>query len=221
MIPDKSASSCKGKCLMGKSYCKIIASLLIIVIFSLALWFYINNNSHKHQNDIEKENFAKALDFFHNNKLDDALVAFNKVLSQDNKTYSSLSQMYVASILEATGDTKKAVEKFLQVANNKLSPSILRYTATLHAAWILVDTESYDDISKILKELIDPSNPMRQSANEILGISALKSGDIEKAKAIFEEIINDQNSPPGVATRTQMILANIIASDHGNKTIKK
>ncbi|PWL04676.1 hypothetical protein DJ468_00765, partial [Candidatus Liberibacter asiaticus] len=168
---------------------------------------------HEKKKNIVGENFAQALELFNSNKLDDARSSFEKILSQDNKLYNPLSNMYIASILVAKGDTKNAAEIFLKVANDDLAPLAVRYAATLQAASILVDTSSYEEISKILQKLSEPSNPMHQFANEILGISALKFGKVQKAKTIFEELAKDNNSPFGISTRSQMILANIIASD--------
>ncbi|WP_244611662.1 tetratricopeptide repeat protein [Candidatus Liberibacter asiaticus] len=217
MESNNDANSYKGKCKMGKCCYKWIAPLLILMILSLAIWFYLFDGSHEKKKNIVGENFAQALELFNSNKLDDARSSFEKILSQDNKLYNPLSNMYIASILVAKGDTKNAAEIFLKVANDDLAPLAVRYAATLQAASILVDTSSYEEISKILQKLSEPSNPMHQFANEILGISALKFGKVQKAKTIFEELAKDNNSPFGISTRSQMILANIIASDQRNK----
>lgn len=217
MKSNKDTSSCKERCKIKRYGYKLIVPLLILIVLSLASWLYLHGSYNKPKNPAG-EDFSQAISLLNNNKLDDACVAFEKILSYDNRSYDSIANMYIASILVTKGDVKSASEKFLKVGNDDLALPVVRYTAILHAAWILVDTVSYDDISKILQKLIDPSNPMHQAANEILGISAMKCGKIEKARSIFEGIVRDPNLPPGISTRSQIMLANIIAS---NKETKK
>ncbi|AKK20235.1 hypothetical protein HUT03_03045 [Candidatus Liberibacter africanus] len=223
MEPNNDASSCRGKHSMGKCCYKPIALLVIFITCSLAIWFCLFNNSSADQEEnITREQFAQAVDFFDNNKLDDARASFEKIVSLKDKHFSPLANMYITLILEANGDKKNAAERFLKIANDESSPTVIRYTATIHAAWILVDTMPYNEISKILQKLKNPSNPMHQAANEVLGIAALKSGNISLAKSIFEEIVKDKNAPTGIVNRSQIILANITAtSEQEDKKILK
>ncbi|MBL0848834.1 MAG: hypothetical protein EU981_01850 [Candidatus Liberibacter ctenarytainae] len=213
MKPNKDTVSCNGgKCKMGRFRCKLVgASILLLVGLSIAAWFFLHN-SDKKPTIPEEDTFSQAVILFNENKLDDAQTAFERVLSHGKNSDLPLSRMYIATLLEKKNDISNAITKFLEIAHDNSIPPVIRYVANIRAAWLSVDTAPHDDIIKMLQKLSDPSNPMYYSAQEIIGLSALKSGDIKKAKGIFEAIKKDPKAPSGVADRSQMILSNITST---------
>ena len=84
--------------------------------------------------------------------------------------------------------------------------------ASMRAAFLLVETGTYEQVSALAEELAVPANAFRHSAREVLGLAAYKAGDFAKAKQWFQAIVSDQQSPRNVANRAQMMLDNIAAS---------
>ncbi len=88
----------------------------------------------------------------------------------------------------------------------------VRNTAKVRAAWLLVDTGSYEDVSAMVEAMATPTNAMRHAAREALGLAAYKAGDMTRAREWFEQIVEDAEAPRNVANRAQMLLDNIKAS---------
>ncbi|MBY7648980.1 MAG: hypothetical protein C4617_00430 [Candidatus Liberibacter europaeus] len=222
MAPTKDKRSIKKMvCKIGTCRYALATSVFILVILSIATWFYLRNPYDAATEDIVADSFANAIGLFEKNQLDESNLAFDKISSQGDKPYSFLSSMYSASILVKKNDFRGAATKFLAVANDDSIPSIIRDLANISAMQLLVDNMPYDDISKILHKFSNPSSPMHYSAAQTLGLAELKAGNIQKAKSIFEAIANDVRASIGFSNTSKMILSNIAASNQGDKIIIK
>src|SRR5690606_6997902 len=91
-------------------------------------------------------------------------------------------------------------------------PPAMRDAARLRAAYLLVDTGTYEQVSAEAEQLAVPANGLRHSAREVLGLSAYKAGDMAKASTWFQQIVEDGETPRNLANRAQMLLDVITAS---------
>ena len=119
--------------------------------------------------------------------------------------------MRSASLL-ATTDTQGAVNAFTAIAKDSSVPEALRDAARLRAAYLLVDTGTYEQVSAEAEQLATPQSTLRHSAREVLGLSAYKHEDYARAKEWFDAIVNDSETPRNVGNRAQMLLDLIAAS---------
>jgi hypothetical protein len=127
-------------------------------------------------------------------------------------SYPVLARIRSASLLAEGGDVPGAIAAFTAIAKDGSVPQALRDAARLRAAYLLVDTGSYEEVSAEAEQLTNATSPMRHSAREVLGLSAYKHGDFTRAKEWFEQVVNDGESPRNVANRAQMMLDLITAS---------
>jgi hypothetical protein len=82
----------------------------------------------------------------------------------------------------------------------------LRELARLRAAMIAVDSEPYDAIVKRVGDLATPGHMWRSSAREVLGLSAFKAGDMDKAGAHYQDIALDPEAPQQMKTRAEIVI---------------
>ena len=61
----------------------------------------------------------------------------------------------------------------------------------MRAAWLLVDTGTYEEVSAMVEAMATPTNAMRHAAREALGLAAYKAGDMARAREWFEQIVED------------------------------
>ncbi len=114
--------------------------------------------------------------------------------------------MRAATLLGEKGDVPGAIAAFTAIGNDTSVPAAIRDTAKLRAAYLLVDTGTYDQVSTEVAALAVAGNSLRHSAREVLGLSAYKAGDLAKAQEWFKQIADDAESPRNVANRAQMLL---------------
>lgn len=166
---------------------------------------------HKMSSSASGDEFLAALNLARENKPDEALAALGDLEKEGYGSYPVLARLRGASIKAQEGDTDAAIAAFSAVGKDSAVPAALRDAAKLRAAYLLVDTGSYEQVSAEAEALSTPQHALRHSAREVLGLAAFKAGDKTKAKEWFEQIISDAESPRNLANRAQIIL-DLIAS---------
>lgn len=157
------------------------------------------------------DSFLAALTLAREGKNEEALAALTALEKDGFGSYPVLARMRSASLLAET-DAQGAVNAFTAISKDTSVPEALRDAARLRAAYLLVDTGSYEQVSAEAEQLATPQSALRHSAREVLGLSAYKHEDYARAKEWFDAIINDSESPRNVANRAQMLLDLIAAS---------
>lgn len=157
------------------------------------------------------DQFLAALTLSKDNKPDEALTALASLEKDGYGAYPVLARMRAATLQAGKGDVAGAIQVFSDIAKDSKLPQPVRDASRLRAAYLLVDTGTYEQVSAEAEQLAVPQNGMRHSAREALGLAAYKAGDMAKAKTWFQQIADDAETPRNVANRAQMLL-DLIAS---------
>lgn len=196
--------------LVWKRFGRILIAAAVLVVLGT-----IGKVGYEYWRDSEAsaagDNFLAALTLAREGKNDEALAALTALEKDGFGAYPVLARMRSASLLAAT-DTQGAVSAFSAIAKDSSVPEAVRDAARLRAAYLLVDTGTYEQVSAEVEQLATPQSALRHSAREVLGLSAYKHEDYARAKEWFDAIINDSESPRNVANRAQMLLDLISAS---------
>lgn len=196
--------------LIWQRFGRIFIGAAILVIVAT-----IGKVSYEYWRDSEAsaagDDFLGALTLAREGKKDEALAALDKLEKDGFGSYPVLARMRAASLLAET-DAQGAVNAFTTIAKDTSVPQALRDAARLRAAYLLVDTGTYDQVSAEAEQLATPQSAMRHSAREVLGLSAFKHEDYARAKEWFDAILADNETPRNVANRAQMLLDLMAAS---------
>lgn len=158
------------------------------------------------------DQFLAAMTLANDDKHDEALAAFKVLEEQGTGAYPVLAKLRAATVLRAKGDTAGALAAFSEAGKDERAPQAVRDLAKMRAAWLLIDTGTYEQVAAEVQDMAIPANPLANSAREALGLAAYKAGDMVKAKEWFEQIANDASAPRDIAGRAQIMLDNIAAS---------
>ncbi len=158
------------------------------------------------------DQFLSALKLIREDKADEALKALETLEKDGTGAYPVLARMRAATLLAQKGDAAAAVAAFTEIGKDTSVAEPLRDTARLRAAWLLVDTGTYEDVSARIQDMAIPASSFRNSAREALGLTAYRTGDFAKAREWFQQIADDPQAPRNVASRSQMLLDLIAAS---------
>lgn len=165
-----------------------------------------------HTSSKSGDQFLAALKLAEDNKLDEALSAFEALEKDGTGAYPVLARMRAASVKQAKGDAAGAIAEFSEIGKEAAAPQAVRDLAKMRAAWLLIDTGTYEQVAAEVQATANPGNPLANSAREALGLSAYKAGDMAKAKEWFQQIANDTAAPRNIANRAQIVLDNIASS---------
>lgn len=187
----------------------IIGGAALIVVGTAAYRGY--EYWHSHNASIYGDQFLAALNLA-KDKPDEALAALKTLEADGSGAYPVLARMRAATLLAQKGDVAASVAAFNDVSKDKAVPEVMRDVAKLRAAFLLIDTGTYDQVSAEVEVMAVPGNALRNSAREALGLAAYKAGDMAKAKQWFQDIAGDATAPRNVANRAQIMLDTIAAS---------
>lgn len=127
-------------------------------------------------------------------------------LAQGSSGYAVLARFRIAGQHAATGESEQAIADYDALAGDRGISPVLRDMARVQAGYLLVDTASDADVRERVEALADGNNPWRHAAREVLGLSAWKAGDMERAAGFFQEAAADGEAPAGLRTRADLML---------------
>lgn len=152
------------------------------------------------------ETFAAAQKLVEDQKSEEALQAFSAI-SAESGGYAILARFRVAALESDGGDLDAAISTYKTLADDSSLSSYYQNMAVILGAFTELDSNNAEAplIERVAK-LTDGTNPWRHSAREILGLSALQSGDTTKASEYFKAISDDATAPQAIKARTSEML---------------
>jgi hypothetical protein len=84
---------------------------------------------------------------------------------------------------------------------------VMQDLARVRGGQLALDTLSLDDMKKRLSGATDSGRVFRHTARELMAFSSWRTGDTAATKQWFDAIIADPETPPGIRTRTEMLMS--------------
>jgi hypothetical protein len=137
-------------------------------------------------------------------KADDVIAALKAVPTSTG--YGQLAALAQAGVLAKDGKTAEAVTAYEAIANSGANDQVLRDAARIKAAYLLVDTETPDQLISRVGMFDKPDHVWRHQAREIFGMAAWRTGDFSMAQRYMDAIVQDPGSPGGMRQRAQAML---------------
>jgi hypothetical protein len=194
------------------SYAIGIAIVVVVATAAWVGWDYWTRS----QANASGDRFSQALQLAKDGKADEALAELQTLEKDGYGAYPVLARMRTATLLATQDKPDEAVAAFDAVANDSSVPVAMRDMARLRAAYILVDTGSYDDVASRAEALTADGDPLRHSAREALALAAWKAGHGDDALKLFEQIASDAAAPRNAQQRATLMAELIRGSGAGS-----
>jgi hypothetical protein len=141
--------------------------------------------------------------------------------AQGPEGYRALARFQLAAAEAKAGDIDKAVADYDALASDASVDQILQGHAALQAAALRLDKADYAEMERRLKGLVDSNSAWRFSARELLGLSAYRLNNMREAEKQFSALIGDEDTPPNLRERADMMLALIVGTPQSLSTTAK
>jgi hypothetical protein len=136
-------------------------------------------------------------------KNEDALASLAAI---NHAGFGQLAKLQQAAILGAKGETEKAVAAYDAFAADSASDPALADLARIRAGYLLIDTQSPDQLLTRLGRFDKDDAQWHNEAREIFALSAYRVKDYAMAKRYFEAIDADAKASPGLKQRAAIML---------------
>ena len=150
--------------------------------------------------------FADAVQLARDGKDDEAEAKFGEIAKVAPGGYRLLSRFRLAAET-GKGNAETGAKAFDALASDGSIPASFQDLARLRAAALRLDTSDGPTADRDLERIATPTNPWRHSARELLGLAALKRGDLEAAGRWFDQIVADRAAPAGLRARLEIYSA--------------
>lgn len=138
--------------------------------------------------------------------MDKQLEILNQMANADTESgYKALAKLNLASHALNQGETEKAIERYLDVGQDKSAPQAYADLGLLMAAQLQLETD-VPAAKENLQKLVEAESPYRLSAQEFLAIAAEDEGNIALAKEHYERLMAQPDLTPDMRRRVQQRL---------------
>lgn len=182
-----------------------IVALALVLIAGIGGWRYWQHLESQRQ-AAAGARFAEAVQLAKDDKTEESEAALKALVNDGPAGYRLIARFRLAAELGRSGTGEEGAKAFDAIAADGGVDAGLRDVARLRAASIRLDSEP-DSAAKALEALATPSNPVRHSARELLGLAALKRGDFEAASRWFDQIAQDRATPQNLRGRLEIYTA--------------
>jgi len=186
----------------------VLAIALVVGVAGYNLWTYWQTSQAQEAG----AEYTQALALKTGAEPDKAREAFETLAQDGPRGYQVLARFQMAATDARAGEKDKAVTAYDALATDGSVDPILQGLATVQAATLRVDDADYAEMERRLNGLVEADSPWRFSARELLGLSAFQHNDMQAAEEQFSALLTDQNTPPNLRERANMMLALIVSS---------
>jgi hypothetical protein len=183
-------------------YGKYITGLAVLAVAAVAVfqgWKYYQTRQAEDAAAVYFDAVKKAND----GNSDDAMAAFSAV---HHSGFTQLAKLQQAKILADKGDLEKAVAAYDAIAADPATDPVLADLARVRAGYLLVDTQTPDQLLTRLGRFDKDGQVWRNEAREIFGLAAYRVKDMAMADRYMNAIFTDATAPAAMRQRAQIMI---------------
>ena len=190
---------------MWERYNGVIIALAVLLVAAVAGWRYWQYTQETRA-QAAAARYQEALQLSADGKDEEAARALEALAKEAPAGYALLTRFRLAAEL-GRDDAEEGAKAFDALAADGDIDATWRDLARVRAALLRLDTAEPAALRSSLEPLTGASSPWRHSARELLGLSALKAGDIEEAGRWFDQIAADRETPTALRQRLETYTA--------------
>lgn len=189
---------------LARTWLPVVGGILLLaLIAALAWWGWTSYQDNKA--DKASQAYDRGMEALQANNTAGANAAFTEAANEGNGAYKALALQQQAGLAVTANKIPEAVALFDQAAKASGDP-ILADPASLKAAWLLMDTASFDEIAKRLTPLTAEGRPLRAFAQEALALANLQAGKSAEARTLCSQLTVSLDAPDAVRQIAQQCI---------------
>lgn len=183
----------------------LIVGLAFVLIAAIGGWRYWQY-AEARRAETAATQFAGAVQLAREGKSDEAEAALRSLAGEAPGGYRILARLRAAAE-SGLRNPEAGATAFDAIASDGSLETQIRDLARLRAASLRLDTAGAKAAGAELERLAVPDGPWRHTARELLGLDALKRGDLDGAGRWFDQIAADRGTPQALRSRLEIYIA--------------
>jgi len=153
------------------------------------------------------DTYAVALALQNQGRFDESMKILKQIAETNHGIYGDIAQIQTSNILFEQGKNDEAIAILEGIINNQDINKKMRDVTTVKLASYKLDTAPREEIEALLNPLMEENGSWSNIAREMSAMLAIRDGDMERAKALYSEILNTPNLSDGLKLRVQDMLS--------------
>lgn len=187
-----------------RRYNGVIVALAVLVIAAVGGWRYWQH-VERTRAEAAAARYQEALRLDQDGKGEEAAQTLRGLTSDSAAGYRLLARFRLAAE-EGQKAAEEGAKAYDALAADGSVPPLLQDLARLRAAMLRMDADAAA-AQGALERLASPTNAWRHTAREMLGLAALRKGELDAAGRRFDEIAADRETPQSLRSRLEIYTA--------------
>jgi len=186
----------------------LLVIAFVVLAVSLTISFDQIKNWRIAQNQQRTEEYIMATQAQADNP-ENMIAGLQKISQKNQGIFSDFARLQIANVLLNQNKVEEALVALENLVNDKQVNSEVKHVALVKLATYKLDTMDKDSFEQLLQPLLNEKTSWTPMAQDLLAMSAIKNGDIETARTIYENILKINDLPEGFKARIQDMLSSI------------
>ena len=191
-------------------YSIYVYGLALLIVFATAGYRAYEYWATK-QAEAAGVHYETAVQLLVDGKDAEARKALEKLRNEGPSGYAMLAKFQLAAAA-GKADPAAGIQAYDVLASDPGVDAVMRDSARLQAATLGLDNLPVAEVQQRLTPLAQGTGPFRNSARELLGLSAFKAKDYDNAGRWFDAIITDPSAPQGIRARADAFIGVVQSS---------
>lgn len=184
--------------------------LFIIIFVVLAVSAAVSFETFKAWNEKRNQEFsdtyAYALNLQNQGRYAEAMEVLDKLQKSKKAVYSDIAEIQMANIMMEQNKVEEAIAILENVVKDEDFNPQMKQIATIKLASYKLDYAPSEEIQSMLAPLVRENGVWTNIAKEMLAMLAVRDGDLDRAKTLYQEISVAANTPETLKARAQDML---------------
>lgn len=186
----------------------LLITICVVAVLTLAVSYESLKAWYIRRAENWSDAYAVALTLQSQGKYEESSQALSMIIDKKFGSFADLAKMQQINVLLDSGKADEAQDLMSQIIADKSFNAQLRDVATVKLASYKQDNASFQEMATLLSPITSNSkNAWYAFANEMLAMVHVRDGNVEEAKSIFNNLLENNDVSDDVKNRIKDILS--------------
>ncbi|MDO4184116.1 MAG: tetratricopeptide repeat protein [Rhodospirillales bacterium] len=186
----------------------LLITICVVAVLTLAVSYESLKAWYIRRAENWSDAYAVALTLQSQGKYEESSQALSMIIDKKFGSFADLAKMQQINVLLDSGKANEAQDLMSQIIADKSFNAQLRDVATVKLASYKQDSASFQEMATLLSPITSNSkNAWYAFANEMLAMIHVRDGNVEEAKSIFNNLLENNDVSDDVKNRIKDILS--------------